>query len=252
MPSLFPGLDPFVEAQGYWPSFHLKFLNYLQEALSDRLPDDYKARLDERVRMVDVDAEAEYLIKPDIAVLRSTQGRSRGGAAVAVLEPETIPTVVFDEDRANYVKILHRPDRRLVTVIELLSPFNKAGPGRQDYLQRRSAVLRQDVHLVELDLLLGGERLPMRRPLPPADFYALVARTEPRQQGRYDCEVYSWTLRDALPGLPVPLLAPEADVRVDLAAVNATVFERGRYARPLEGPIHPEDRAWVADRAAAR
>src|SRR4051812_23205839 len=39
MISPFPGVDPFVEAQGYWPDFHPTFLNYWREAISDKLPD---------------------------------------------------------------------------------------------------------------------------------------------------------------------------------------------------------------------
>lgn len=259
MPSPFPGVDPYLEAQGYWPEFHLKFLNYLQEALSDHLPDDYEARLDERVRMVDVAAEAEELFKPDLAILRTSgPRRGTGGGGVAVFEPERFTTIVYDEDREAYLKVLHRADKQLVTVIELLSPGNKVGGGRRDYLQRRSAILRQDVHLVELDLLLGGERLPMRRPLPPAHFCASVARVEARVEGRYDCDVYSWTVRDRLPTLPVPLRAPDADVGIDLAAVYATVFERGRYARSVDYARPPvlsidaEDQAWVVEQPAGR
>lgn len=259
MPRPFPGVDPYLEGQHYWPEFHNKFLNSLQEALADRLPDEYEARLDERVRMFDRDAHEEALILPDVAVIRFEEGRAgRGGVGSAVLEPETYTTILVEEDREYYLKVLHRPDRSLVTEIEVLSPTNKVGGGRVEYLQKRSAILRQDVHLVELDLLLAGVRLPMRRPLPPGDFYAVVARTEQRVEGRFDCEVYSWTLRDPLPTLPVPLRAPDPDVRIDLGAVYETAFERGRYARsidyakPIELPVHPDDRGWVAERAAAR
>ena len=28
MPSPFPGIDPYLESQGYWPDFHVSFIPY--------------------------------------------------------------------------------------------------------------------------------------------------------------------------------------------------------------------------------
>jgi hypothetical protein len=228
----FPGINPFIEAQGYWPDFHLKFLNYLQETLADHLPDDYEARLDERVNLIDVDAGEARQIIPDIALIQRTRAgvASTQPTGALLLEPETIPTIILDEDRETFLTIVHRPDRNLVTVIELLSPSNKTDPSRRDYLTRRNAILGQAVHLVELDLLVSGRRLPMKRPLPGADYHAVVSRWERRP----DCDVYSWTVRQPLPRLPIPLRDPDPDVVVDLAFVYETAFTRGRYARSID------------------
>jgi hypothetical protein len=87
----------------------------------------------------------------------------------------------------------------------------------------------------------------MDRPLPRGDSYALVARAERRP----DCEVYAWMIRDPLPRIPIPLLAPDPDLVLDLGAVFATAYERGRYRRlidysaPLTLVRKPEDRAWA-------
>jgi hypothetical protein len=48
----------------------------------------------------------------------------------------------------------------------------------------------------------------MESPLPPGDYFALIARAERRP----DCDVFAWTVRDRLPTIPVPLLAPDADL----------------------------------------
>jgi hypothetical protein len=55
---------------------------------------------------------------------------------------------------------LHRPDRILVAVLELLSPANKEEPGRSVDLAKRNALVYYPVHLVELDLLPKGQWLP--------------------------------------------------------------------------------------------
>ena len=56
----------------------------------------------------------------------------------------------------------------MVTVIELLSPWNKTPEaGLAEYLAKRTNVLYSTANLVELDLLRGGERLPTVDPLQP-------------------------------------------------------------------------------------
>lgn len=64
-----------------------------------------------------------------------------------------------------WVEIRDAKRRTLVTAIELLSPFNKRGQGRLEYLQKRDALLASPVHLIEIDLLREGRRPPMRRKL---------------------------------------------------------------------------------------
>jgi hypothetical protein len=40
MSSPFPGIDPYLEAQGFWEGFHQRYVTYLCDALNDRLPQD--------------------------------------------------------------------------------------------------------------------------------------------------------------------------------------------------------------------
>ena len=85
----------------------------------------------------------------------------------------------------------------------------------------------------------------MGLPLPSGDYFAFVSRS----QYRPDSEVYAWTIHDCLPSIPIPLLAGTPDVVLDLAAVFATTYERGRYARLIDCASlpsvlrKPEDRA---------
>jgi hypothetical protein len=145
------------------------------------------------------------------------------------------------------IDILHRPDRSLVAVLEVLSPAKKAGEGLQEYRAKRKAVLQQKVHLVELDLFVGGTRLPLSMPLPTGDYFVFLSRAD----NRPNCEVYSWNVRQPLLTIPIPLKAPDADVSINLGKVFQVTFERGRYARslsygqPLPPPFCKEDSQWA-------
>jgi len=247
-------MDPYLEDPGLWSDFHATFINYWREALLDCLPPNYEARIDEKVRLVEVVPPRRKLIEPDVAVARRSPSRipSPAPTGAATLEPVTIPLVIEeDEAHERYIEILHRPERSLVAVLELLSPSNKEEPGRSDYLAKRNALLHHPIHLVELDLLMGGRRLPLEKPLPAGDYYALVSHSDRRP----DCDVYAWTVRQRLPSIPIPLLSPDPDVWIDLAAVLATAYERGRYARSIDYTSPPlvslddETRRWVLERA---
>lgn len=262
MRSPFPGMDPYLESPEFWPDFHSTFVNCWREAIAGVLPDGYEARIDERVNLVEIPPSEQWesaIVKRvhlDIAISQQhpASAPTGGVAAVSTVEPVTIPLVMeFEEVRETYIKILHRADRSLITVLELLSPTNKTDIGYGDFMSKQAALLRQRVHLVELDLLVGGTRLMTAVPLPPAHYYAIIARVDRRPDG----DVYAWTVRDPLPMIPVPLKAPDQDVLVDLAPVFATAFERGRYAQSLRYgalphlPLPADELAWCAERAAA-
>jgi hypothetical protein len=231
MKSPFPGMDPFLEDPGFWPDFHSTFIHSWREHIAERLPDHYHASIGERSYLLEEWPEQAKLAGPDVAVThaRGLKGpRQKRNSGAATLEPVTIPVTVLDAPRELYIEILHQPDRVLVAVLEMLSPGNKEEPGRGAYLAKRNALFYQNVHMVELDLLLKGQRLPLAKPLPTADYYYLVGHAARRP----DCDVYYWNLQDPLPTLPLPLLAGDPDILCDLEEVFSTAFKRGRY-RPL-------------------
>jgi hypothetical protein len=257
MPSPFPGIDPYLESQHYWEDFHPSFLTYCRDALNAILPGAYVAQLGERIRLVELSQKRAKLVRPDIAVVpgaerpsRRTTHQKAGGTLT--LEPVTIPLPTVTMEVSDvWIEIRRETSRTPVTVIELLSPTNKTGDGFVEYKLKRRSLIRQKIHLVELDLLLGGRRLTMDLPLPTGDCFAFVSRT----QHRPDSEVYAWTIHDGLPSIPIPLLAGTPDVALDLAGVFATTYERGRYARLIDYATppsvvrKPEDRAWAEKRA---
>jgi len=91
----------------------------------------------------------------------------------------------------------------------------------------RDALIDQPVNLVEIDLLLGGRPMPMGKNLHAGHYHAIVARTA----NRPDAQVYAWTIRHALPPIPIPLRAPDADVRLDLDQPFDLTYRLGRFDR---------------------
>jgi hypothetical protein len=241
-------MDPYLEHPAEWPEFHNRFVNALAEFIADGLPPAYRARMEIRSRVIDLSAEERSLIVPDVAVDRDPDAPpfGGGGGLATLADPVAVPLTVLDEATEGYIEIVHRPDRELVTVVEVLSPANKAGPDFEPFRRKRNAILKQAVHLVELDLLVGGKRVPTDAPLPPGDYLAAVSRWERRPVA----DIYAWSVRQPLSPIPVPLRAPDPDVRLDLAAAFAETYRRGRYDRLLErdvlaAPLAAADRDWA-------
>jgi hypothetical protein len=250
MSNPFPGVDPYIEATGLWVGFHNTMIGDCAKLLNAALPSNYAALVDVRVELVDAAAERPRSGRPDVGVVKSLGSDDAGGAAVAVL-PEvqtaalTLPD--FDAIPEAYIDIISLPDRELITSIELLSPTNKSSLHRGDYIAKRAAMVSRKVNIVEIDLLLDGERLKMKEPLPTADFYVFVSRSYRRPA----CDVYAWSIRRKLPKIPIPLKVPDADVVLDLGASFAMTYDGGRYNRtlrydlPLPETLSPSDRDWA-------
>ena len=260
MPSPFPGMDPYLEAQR-WRSFHLGFLAEARRSLNPRLLPRYVADVEETLWLEDLDGDREGNASfrwSDLSVEAAEDGpfatAASAGGSVATLEPRAM-TRPRRTQRQRRIQIFAVPSRRLVTVIELLSPANKTNPGRRQYLTKQADLLSSGINLVEIDLLRAGQRLPTQEDLPDADYFAFVSTPDPAETE--SVAVYSWGLRDRLPTLPVPLAGDDPAVPLDLHAVCTDLYEASAYAvlldytRPLTPPLPPDDAAWVAERLAA-
>jgi hypothetical protein len=191
-----------------------------------------------------------HRLRPDVGVV-SKEPWAAGQGGVAVAEPvvSELAYPEFEPQTQRRLRVIHRPSERLVTAIELLSPANKS-PGEGGlgtYVEKRAELLACQCHLIELDLLRGGQRLPMSGPLPPGDYYAYIGRLGRRPR----CEVIAWPLRLKLPTIPVPLLPDDPELPLDLQAVFQAAYEpafydrRLPYDRPLDPPLSDADEHWV-------
>lgn len=217
MPSPFPGMDPYLEG-AIWSSVHNSLSQEIARQLSPKLGDRYVAWPTERFVLEEIDSVAITTTAPQITV-----------------------------------EIRDVLNRELVTAIEVLSFTNKHGDGRVEYLTKRRRLLLSTAHLMEIDLLHRGERVPMREPLPPASYFVLLCRAEKRPL----TEVWPIALPDPLPVVPVPLLPGDADVSLDLQAALTTIYDLLKYghgidyANPPQVPLPQEEIAFVDERLRA-
>lgn len=252
MPSPFPGMDPYIDGQGWW-GFCTQYIAQLQRALQPLVRPRYVVFIEEHVYLVAVPGNETGRARPDAVIAERPPAAARAGSGaaggVALLEaPVTLRLPQVESERQVYLEIRRRDTGRVVCVIELLSPINKArGFGQQEYLTKRAACLQSPAHMIELDLLRGGERLPMEAPLPQAAFYVLISHADRRP----DCGVWPIGLRDRLPTIPVPLSGDTSPVRLDLQAALDIVYDEAGYADMLdyehgaEPPLLSEEAAWA-------
>ncbi|HEX4793387.1 MAG TPA: DUF4058 family protein [Humisphaera sp.] len=250
MPSPFPGVDPYLEGPS-WMSFHGQLIAEIARQLAPRLRPKYVALMDERVvwdapeNDVWIDAVEA---KPDVAVMRSDRAGGETGAAT-IAAPLQMATVMPVPVTHRSVEIRDVANRQLVCAIEVLSPTNKRGHGRRKYLHKRGKILQSSAHLIEIDLLRQGQRVPMAQTLPDYPYFAFVSRHNERPS----VGVWPIGLRDRLPTIPVPLLAGDADVPLDLQQAQTNVYDLIGYDTILNYAVSPAvalspaDAQWVAD-----
>jgi hypothetical protein len=256
MPSPFPGMNPYFERPGAWEDLHVTLIVQMRMMIAARLPEGYFAKTEQLIFIEEPSAEERAMQRrPDTFVGVGADAASAVGPAV-VAKPSLSTEFVTDliEERHVYIEVRRLDDRedgRPVTVIELLSPSNKAGGGREQYLAKRAELIHNDVGLVEIDLLRGHGRMPMN-PVPDCDYCVAVARASERPR----VDVWAWHLREPLPVVPVPLRPEDGEVPLDLAAALNQAHDEGGYARWLydlkaSNPIHPPlssaDAAWALE-----
>ena len=246
-------MDPYLEAPDIWVDFHGRLAEVISSELNRKLPARYVARLSPRVVYEFVEIAETLGIRPDIGVYE-TQTMERAEtptpAAVTTITAPVISLVALEEPvRLFSVEIREVGTMRLVTAIEILSPANKrsGSDARAEYLDKRRALLRSNTHLIEIDLLRSGERMPLEKPVPKAAYYIVLSRVQKRPV----VEVWPVQIWDKLPTIPVPLLHPDPDVPLDLNSVVASVYERGAYDRiidyrqPPPPPLTDEESQWI-------
>ncbi len=250
MSMIFPGMDPYLENPIFWQGFHGRFVVHIADRLQPLIRPRYNASTEDRV--VVKGAEPRQLL-PDVWIKTN---RETGNMGAAVLEAEAPLELIVPETevRQRFIEILDREaGQRVVTVIEVISPWNKYfGSTRDQYVRKQLDVRNSQAHLVEIDLLRTG---PHVLPVPEWDLrakgaYDYAICINPAEEFRERFLVYLRLLRHRLPRITIPL-AQSDKVILDLQEVLAYSYDIGGYRdrlgydRPCEPPLSPEDQAWA-------
>ncbi len=258
MPCPFPGMDPYLEAEPFWSDFTISFIRSLANVMLPSLLPRYDVLVEEYIYVAHEEIRLHH-VRPDATITAGAPWTSSGGSAIATTDiaTEELDYPDFEPMTQRHLKVIHRPTRRVVTVIEMLSPTNKqpGDDGMNAYLERRSEYLASMCNLVEIDLLRGGERLPMTGRLPPGDYYVYVGRSHRR---RPRCQIIGWPWRRALPPVAIPLLPEDKELMVNLQDVFQIAYDQSFYDKrlpydePLIPPLDPDGEAWAKQRLAER
>lgn len=217
MPSPFPGMDPFLEQDKYWPTFHYNLLNVLFQVVTPGLVERYRARVIERTYTV------EHVL---------------------------FTSVTREEHREPFLEIRQRSDHKLVALIEAVSPANKTTAlGRQMFLDKRAEAVRHRANIIEIDLVLDGQRMHdfSRENLPHWDYNVVVTRAPRPDQ----FELYTANLDKRLPRFKLPLATDDRDLVVDLQAVLHRVYDQGDFGSSVDYQRDPatklsaEQKTWL-------
>lgn len=261
MPSPFPGMDPYIEQSKIWPDFHNRLADEISARLNRQIRPTYFARLIPHTtyEVIEIASARWQTVRPDIGVWQRSDAPARlpASGGVAVLEavtPAPVESVVLYEVPLELFSVeIRRSDNEvLVTAIEILSPVNKQ-PNHEayfEYRRKRRELMNSSAHLMEIDLLRAGTRAGLTGPIPIAPYYIMLSRTNRRPT----VEIWPLALDERLPVLPVPLSAPDADARINLADIFATVYERGGYDMQIDyskpappPPLTAKERKWLAE-----
>lgn len=270
MPSPFPGMDPYLEAQHVWPGFHHALASEIHTQLNQSLPAPYYAALEARMNLgiVADDRESWRAIVPDIARLDPRRRPDNGGGTAVIERPRQVVSRRVEIETAGeptrhfFVEVRDaKREHKLITLIEVLSPLNKRpGPDRAAYAVKQRDVLDSETSLVEIDLLRAGERVTpnpvvaafLDRLNPAPDYLVLVSPAWRRIEPGWGYHVFPVGLREWLPCIGIPLAQEDAELPLDLQYVFNRVYDGGPYRRGAvdyrkrpDPPLSEADATWA-------
>ena len=259
----FPGMNPYLEHRHIWPDFHNDLIAQMRTVLGPRLPARYRIALQQRVEVATPSGaplDLAFMI-PDALVTDEPPNQASPPAASAAVAVATSPVedyairVRMPRDvKVTWLRVEAMPDQKLVTIIEVLSPTNKApGRERQRYERKREVIVGSGANLVEIDLLRGGEPMPLETPPPASDYRILVCRGWQRPSAL----LYPFNVRQPIPPFILPLLPEDEPLTVDLGPIINAMHHTARYGQvarydgpPPEPAFAGEVGEWVKERVA--
>ncbi|MBD2681862.1 MULTISPECIES: DUF4058 family protein [Nostoc] len=251
MPSIFPGMNPYLEHPELFPGLHHLLISEIARFLSLQLRPKYRVAVE--VRMYETTDENSLLVGiPDIIVKNRQSITDSTITNIAVAAPRSEPIKVKIpmpvSIREGYLEVREVETEVLITTIEILSPTNKrTGKGRQIYEEKRAQVLASRSNLVEIDLLRKGDPMPMIGNDIQSHYRILVCRGDRRPYA----DLYAFNLQDIIPSFPLPLRSGDTEPIIDLQTLLNQVYDIYGYDLVVDYSQQPvpalseTDAAWA-------
>lgn len=246
----FPGMNPYLEHPGVWPSIHLLLIAEIANFLGPKLRPKYRVAVE--VRLYETNGEESLLIGiPDVTIQRSLS-TSNPRKNVAILEPETKPITVNlpipETIKQGYLEVREVATKEVVTAIEILSPVNKRqGKGRESYCEKRLNIFDSKTHFVEIDLLRMGKPLPVLNNHINSHYRILISNSNYRPKA----DLYAFNIQQKIPIFSLPLKPEDSEPLIDLNSFLNSVYEKGSYDLEIDYNQNPipslgeEDLIWT-------
>jgi uncharacterized protein DUF4058 len=252
MPTLFPGMDPYLERRGIWEQVHTDLIVSIRRFLTPILRPRYHVGIEERTYLAVLPPDEQGTGIPDVLI--TSPRRDSGSAPTAttfttheVVQPLVAELPLPEEVTERYLEIRTVPEQQVITVIEILSPSNKlTREGRAQYEGKRLKVLGSSMHLVEIDLLRAGHPFPMKAP-GHNDYRIIISRSQHRPRA----DIYLFGVRDLIPTFPIPLRPGETEPTLPLNHIVHELYDQGGYdliidyRQPPQPLLSKEDAAWA-------
>jgi len=248
-------MDPYLEEPSLWPSVHARLITTIADTLAAQLAPAFTVAIEERVYIATPDDLVTFpVIRPDLHLVGGRRQAVASTSSGVITPPLVIEPLETEEIRERYLEIRDTRTRAVVTIVEIVSPANKARgtEGRTQFLNKRRRILSSQTHWIEIDLLRAGERPAEVRGY--RDDAALLRRAEA------DAQFLVWVgpLPQRLPVMAVPTREPVPDVPLDVQAMVDSVYTRGYYADTIDyaapapaPPLSVDDARWAEEQIAA-
>lgn len=247
----FPGMNPYLENPALWQKIHKRLIVAIADALSPQLRPKYIVDIEERVYKY-TNFDEDLIDSSDAAVKASRIAEKSETANIAVatsaIEPIKVKLPIPETVRESYLEITDVNTKEVITVIEVLSPYNKrSGEGRIIYNEKRLEVLGNASNLVEIDLLRDGRPMDILDNYIQSDYSILVSSFKQRPKA----DLYAFNLKDTIPKFPLPLYEGDKEIIVDLQELINGIYERASYDLVIDYSQEPvpklseENKVWV-------
>ena len=252
MKSPFPGMDPYLESR--WSDVHSALIQLFKEALQPILPADLRARSEERLLLETIAHHPISRYQSDVALLYSTQRSPKPPASGTLSTVDPFSIEFYDGPEIDrFLQIIDLTNRnRVITAIEVLSPWNKAaGRLNKDYRRKLKDYGRAEVSIVEIDLLRSSRRhLQVNADNVPPEQSSTYLACIRRSWRPTQWDGYPISLRSPLPAIPIPLRENEPQVWVALQPLIERVYVSGGhddidYSKPAKPPLKGDDAKWA-------